>query len=319
MEMKTIEDVGDFAKKGEDPESGRDEYDELLAQRALRHMSHGVTGGRLTGRQYILWKVFLMAVLAAGVGMGAASIILVNEYVRKEPPLDRTAQWGAYINDFHDVRVCRETCDASGCDGRADVRVGGYGYPDGKWVCAAKRLLAAKDCLVYSVGSNDEWDFEVGVLDINPDCEVHTFDPTVEKPAHKPGPVHFHPLGVLGNNQTVMPPSYTDLVTIADKLGHRGRTIHSLKMDCEGCEFGGAWPGVERLKRELGITVERVNMEIHFWKWRRGGAEFLREMRDYPVRLGYNMTHYETNMGCPIAHEDVQGCLEVAFARSDGV
>ncbi|CAE8596625.1 unnamed protein product [Polarella glacialis] len=52
----------------------------------------------------------------------------------------------------------------------------------GKWVCDPERITkqvnSGGSCLVYSVGSNGQFDFEARVLrDISPSCEVHVFDP----------------------------------------------------------------------------------------------------------------------------------------------
>ena len=45
----------------------------------------------------------------------------------------------------------------------------------GKWVCDPHRITEQKDCLVYSVGSNNDFSFEMAVLkDIGPHCEIHT-------------------------------------------------------------------------------------------------------------------------------------------------
>ena len=53
--------------------------------------------------------------------------------------------------------------------------VGGPG--DGlKWVCDPHRLNKT-GCLIYSVGSAGNFDFEVGLHRIDPVCEIHTFDP----------------------------------------------------------------------------------------------------------------------------------------------
>ena len=57
-------------------------------------------------------------------------------------------------------------------------RVGGRG--DGpKWVCNPHRLRSVPDCLVYSVGSANNYMFEDGLNDIvgTGHCEIHVFDP----------------------------------------------------------------------------------------------------------------------------------------------
>ena len=68
----------------------------------------------------------------------------------------------------------------------------------GKWVCDPHKLRTKKDCLIYSFGSENKFDFEEAVLQqIGRNCEVHTFDHTVgPNPSNKPSGVNFHPWGL---------------------------------------------------------------------------------------------------------------------------
>jgi hypothetical protein len=57
-------------------------------------------------------------------------------------------------------------------------RVGGRG--DGpKWVCDPHRLKKKQDCLVYSIGSKGEYNFEDALVATlgKRHCEIHVFDP----------------------------------------------------------------------------------------------------------------------------------------------
>ena len=57
-------------------------------------------------------------------------------------------------------------------------KVGGHG--DGsKWVCDPHRLRRYDDCLVYSIGSNNNYEFEYGLVELigANHCEIHVFDP----------------------------------------------------------------------------------------------------------------------------------------------
>ena len=108
----------------------------------------------------------------------------------------------------------------------------------GKWLCDPNRLRArGADCLIYSVGSFDDFSFEEAIMrDVSSACEIHVFDHTVSNPRNKPCGVHFHPWGLGGARE----PDGSDLKSLADivvALGHKGRTIDVLKIDCEGCEW----------------------------------------------------------------------------------
>lgn len=149
----------------------------------------------------------------------------------------------------------------------------------GKWVCNAEALASHESCVVYSVGSNGDFSFEAGIHEINPLCEIHTFDHTVaiEVMQKVPKWLKFHSVGLgaydTGNIKT--------LPSIRKMLGHEGRwvflrtwrsfpapacndnplsrrAIDILKVDCEGCGFG----------LDVGAAgfgqVGQILVEIHF-------------------------------------------------------
>ena len=83
-----------------------------------------------------------------------------------------------------------------------------HAYGDGpKFICGvnfiAKKAATAggyhhgrnKNCLVYSVGSNNQVDFEKAAHKFLNGCEIHTFDPTLSKPFIGGGVCNIPPLG----------------------------------------------------------------------------------------------------------------------------
>jgi hypothetical protein len=58
------------------------------------------------------------------------------------------------------------------------------------------------NCLVYSIGSNNQIDFEIAVTK-HLGCEIHTFDPTLNKPFIGDAYSSFHPWG-LGKDSEVV-------------------------------------------------------------------------------------------------------------------
>ena len=53
-------------------------------------------------------------------------------------------------------------------------RIGKLG-DGGKWICDPHRIAKQDDCLVYSIGSNNDFSFEQAILDnIGQHCEIHT-------------------------------------------------------------------------------------------------------------------------------------------------
>ena len=67
---------------------------------------------------------------------------------------------------FDTMAECDTTCVGGAC--RSDVS---------KIVCGIEKLQTEEKCVIYSVGGNNQWEFERSVLDKTP-CEVHTFDCT---------------------------------------------------------------------------------------------------------------------------------------------
>lgn len=140
----------------------------------------------------------------------------------------------------------------------------------GKWLCGIKNLQSG--CIVYSLGSNANFDFEFDIIAATP-CVIYTFDCTVSESeerfpkdllARGQGRIFFYPWcvgesgGRNGNN-------YFSLIEIASKLKHN--KIDLLKMDIEGYEyrvvesiFAGA------LKNSLqDFLPMQVSFEMHAW------------------------------------------------------
>lgn len=68
-----------------------------------------------------------------------------------------------YQNNYEPDFVCQH-----------EKRIGRLG-DGGKWICDPHRITDQEDCLVYSVGSNNDFSFEQSVLDkIGHHCEIHT-------------------------------------------------------------------------------------------------------------------------------------------------
>ena len=108
---------------------------------------------------------------------------------------------------------------------------------------ARSREDGSDNCLVYNVGSHNQIDYEVSVHEYI-GCEVHTFDPTVSSDVYLGKAYsYFHEWG-LGLDGEEMD-FYLDgkqhhwvnkgFDQIVEALGHKGRKIDMLKIDCEGC------------------------------------------------------------------------------------
>ena len=185
-----------------------------------------------------------------------------------------------------------------------------------KFVCDPHRLVSLSDCLVYSIGSNGEFGFEQDLTKWAPNCEVHIFDfgdyeaamqqqswsvgvgettakdnddEQYKKQGNQEGnggSVHYHRYGLAGryswltNFWNSHEPTFS-FPTIVRKLGHEGRTIDILKIDCEFCE----WTAYRDI---LGMSnhISQILIETH-----EIAPPFFTDMH----KAGYVLFHKEPN------------------------
>jgi len=192
-----------------------------------------------------------------------------------------------YQNNFEPSFTCQH-----------ERRIGGMG--DGpKWVCDPERI-PKKHCLVYSIGSHNDFTFENHVHDeISPDCEIHTFDPTVgAKPSRLPSFVNFHPWGIAKETgRTDMGEMYS-IQDIIKKLGHAERSIDIFKIDCEGCEWTSYAAWFE------SAAIRQIQVEMH------ANPEGAQALMRHAYANNFVIFHKEPNtLGCK------GNCIEYAFLR----
>ena len=130
-------------------------------------------------------------------------------------------------------RLYKETATkhTSACAG-GSVRIGGS-KDGGKIVCTA--LVPKDNCLVYSLGSGNNFVFELEMAD-RFRCEIHTFDCTIANPQRMPvnnSLITYHPWCIGGKDVG----KYYTLASVRQRLNHTGRSITVMKMDIERHEF----------------------------------------------------------------------------------
>lgn len=123
-------------------------------------------------------------------------------------------------------------------------------------MCDPEKLRSNPACLVYSVGSNNEFSWESAILNIAPHCEIHVFDHTVSHATNKPATVHFHSWGLSTSTEVEL--NLFSLLDIVNALNHKGRTVDIFKIDCEGCEWNTfqSW-------FKAGIVIDELLVEVH--------------------------------------------------------
>lgn len=144
------------------------------------------------------------------------------------------------------------------------------GFLDGEKIVCMDNLykdIEAGNCLVYSFGIGDNWDFETKMAKMG--CTVHAYDPNVEIPTKDSINFHFHKTG-LGGKVGVMKNGAPDgtvrqipVLTLDEALrqnGDEGKEITYLKMDVEGAEFV-ALP--QMIESKVFTNVRQMGIEMH--------------------------------------------------------
>uniref|UniRef100_A0A7S0T5M1 Methyltransferase domain-containing protein n=1 Tax=Erythrolobus madagascarensis TaxID=708628 RepID=A0A7S0T5M1_9RHOD len=170
----------------------------------------------------------------------------------------------------------------------------------GKWICEVDKILRAarkrnEPCLIYSFGSNGDYSFETKAHERMKECEIFTFDPTVDL-RWRPPPefIHFVPWGlgpkdgvnasdVFGKKATPGSMMYR-LRTAMKLLGHENREIDILKIDIEGSEYDAFNDFFE----DDFLPFRQIQIELH--KPQRSGR-----LHAQLRRHGYVITHKEPN------------------------
>lgn len=207
---------------------------------------------------------------------------------RTEPAYQRIKKMGQfYQSSYEPDFVCQH-----------ERRIGKRG-DGGKWICDPHRITKQqqgdKSCLVYSIGSNNDFSFEKSVQqDIGAHCEIHTFDfGNYAAGAAKAG-VHYHRVGLGGDH----PPKFNSLSTVVKDLGHEGRTIDIFKIDCEGCEWKTAHEWFT-----ANVTLRQIQVELH-----KSDVIVTPTFFDLLYQHNYVITHKEPNIAYP-------GAIEYAFLK----
>jgi len=181
-------------------------------------------------------------------------------------------------------------------------------FHDGpKFVCGVDYIVKQPSCLVYSVGSNNKYDFEVAVKKFM-GCDTYTFDPTLKKFNGNPKVTTFHPwgLGEDGKEATMKNKTWRSMSfeTIINKLGHSGTRIDIIKIDCEGCEYTAMPPLFDAISKGT-IQVDQIQIELHA----KGGYEAIANLFDMADKASMRVFHKERNhWGC-----SGYNCVEYSF------
>ncbi len=141
-----------------------------------------------------------------------------------------------------------------------------------KIACGMSHLSRRDSCIVYSIGGNNQWEFELDVLRTTK-CDVHTFDCTGSTERYtvpENSRLHFHHicLGAVRSEGPLtkgLPCSATtelcgDTWTLTEIRSHFShKQVDLLKVDIEGWE----WPIFDRDAGDTSLPMQLL-MEVHY-------------------------------------------------------
>jgi len=184
-------------------------------------------------------------------------------------------------------------------------RIGPHGE-GGKWMCNPQKFRDGAPCLIYSIGSQDDFRWEKAILEtVSSSCEIHVFDHTVLEPKKKPDGVHYHTWG-LGSLKTTTSHLKT-LQSMVRELHHEDRVIDVLKIDCEGCE----WETFQEWF-DAQATVDELLVELHTGTQQPANNPPAKAFMSFMLSHDMLIYHKEPN----VKYSGFDGlCVEFAFFR----
>ena len=215
---------------------------------------------------------------------------------------DKMSSWSDKL--AYDLYEPEWICDLEKRVGIDEISVG-----DGpKFVCGPELLQQEDSCLVYSIGSSYNFQFEEGMKRFAPNCEYHTFDGTMNLTT-RPLPEGLREKGIFfhnwnlgtATNVNARGMSTKTIKDIIDELHHAQKKISVFKIDCEGCEYS-VLPQVIDLVASSYVAIDQIQVEMHgtdpakiqalFQTFRKGNYMVFHKERNHWGCNGYLCVEY---------------------------
>jgi len=235
----------------------------------------------------------------------------IREYQRQLPVLHRRAtSWFEAEHGWNHGRF-RAFQELAQCH---DVQcIGGPCRHDrSKIVCGFEALAAAttfpsetsSSCIVYSLGSNNQWEFERDVLNQSP-CLVHTFDCTGDR-ARFQVPQHdrlaFHYECLYGGDVQAQGRRAPNFYTLDEIMSRHGHTqVDLFKIDIEGYEWGVFENFVSLRNLPMQVLVE-IHWLAPFWGSYKSEADIV-TLAEKLLDMGYVVVQRDDNNRCRFCTE----------------
>lgn len=115
------------------------------------------------------------------------------------------------------------------------VKMYGATVDSGKFVCEAGHQLNVDNCVVFSLGSNNRFDFEEGISKEFKRCKIYTFDCTSQPPPTPIDNVVFEQTCLGARDEVIDGRQYHTIEYLMKQ--HGMQAIQLFKMDIEGYEM----------------------------------------------------------------------------------
>jgi hypothetical protein len=228
-----------------------------------------------------------------------------NQFSRTFIYLKRLAESsGTAVREF--VDIVNPTTDPLPCPYNKTMKRYGMSRDSGKLLCSLETLSLNDTCLVYSLGSSDDFKFEEAILS-STGCTIHTFDCTSSPPKKTHNRLHFHKicLGEDSRLQNYIFPNkpiqkvdnsssnnFMKFDQILKMLNHS--RLHVLKMDIEGGEYS-VFADLLRDFDRIDLPYQ-LSFESHWWNRDIYHTMLHISLFSQLWKSGYRLLHYELNI-----------------------
>eukprot|EP00294_Goniomonas_avonlea_P010978 CAMPEP_0114561708 /NCGR_PEP_ID=MMETSP0114-20121206/12145_1 /TAXON_ID=31324 /ORGANISM="Goniomonas sp, Strain m" /LENGTH=390 /DNA_ID=CAMNT_0001747355 /DNA_START=1 /DNA_END=1170 /DNA_ORIENTATION=+ len=193
------------------------------------------------------------------------------------------------------------------------LKMYGTNHGTAKAICGLELLKDDDKCMVYSLGSNNLFDFETAVTE-QTKCQVHTFDCTSNPPPTPISRMEFHKICI--GEQDVKgrvlqsklfpyartPPGWPEhkidtslklegYFELMDKFAHQH--VQLLKLDIEGGEYS-LFADLLKTPSSLQKAPHQISFETHWWHRGIGHAMLTLQLLEEMWRVGYRFMQVET-------------------------
>ncbi|UJR32511.1 hypothetical protein I4U23_019973 [Adineta vaga] len=194
----------------------------------------------------------------------------------------------------------------------------GKSVDTGKVLCGLASLPSSVGCIVYSLGSNNNFEFEESIAK-RTYCQVHTYDCTSMPPKKPIEGVQFHQvcMGEKTNLQQYMYPNngrieqkenqtniFKRFSQIMNENNHT--YVHVLKMDIEGAEYS-VFADMFNSAQEFTLPFQ-ISFESHWWSRDIYHAILHQQVFNQLWKNGYRFLYHEVN-------SDDRSCIEWTLMR----